>query len=146
MPSTDVEWVITPSGELTVSWLNKIANFEEDNKVKLKIEEVRKSYVKSKMDNKSLIEIFFSPLSKINGNETREVDGSALGVSAGGLKLGQKYKLSLTDLDEDDSFGPIHIEACKVKNYYVSCIFIFSYSLQTPTVLMVRGQVCTALK
>ena len=40
VPNTDVEWVITPSGELTVSWLKKIAIFQEDNKVTLTVAEV----------------------------------------------------------------------------------------------------------
>ncbi len=88
VPKNDVEWVITPSGKLTVSWLKKIAEYQEEHRVKLTV-------------------------AKADSNETREVEGSALGVSTGGLELGQGYELVLVDQETGESHGPLNIEACK---------------------------------
>ncbi len=88
VPKNDVEWVITPSGKLTVSWLKKIAEYQEEHRVTLTV-------------------------AKADSNETREVEGRALGVSTGGLELGQGYELVLVDQETGESHGPLNIEACK---------------------------------
>ena len=37
MPKNDLEWIITSSGILKVSWLKKIADYMENEKVKLEL-------------------------------------------------------------------------------------------------------------
>ena len=92
MPKNDVEWVITPSGQLKISWLKKIAKYEEGNKVMLSLTDLSQN------------------------NSVKNVTGTAKEVTTGNLQIGAEYLLHLEDLIDGDRFGPIRIEACKINN------------------------------
>ena len=92
VPKNDVEWVITPRGQLKISWLKKVANYDEDNKVLLTLSDLSRN------------------------NSVRNVTGTANEVSGGGLQIGGNYSLELEDLSAGDKFGPVHFEACKCRH------------------------------
>ena len=80
---------MTPNGQLVVSWLKKISEYKEDERVTLTI-------------------------SDRSNNETREIEGRAIEVRAPSLKLGNIYEMALkSQVDGEEIVGPIEFEACE---------------------------------
>ncbi|XP_059099111.1 uncharacterized protein LOC131893169 isoform X1 [Tigriopus californicus] len=86
LPMSDVEWIITPKGHLIVSWLKKIAKFEESDIVMLS-------------------------LKHLDGNVSSNYTGTASEVRVTSLQLGGLYEFVLIDPKFETSYGPISIEA-----------------------------------
>lgn len=94
VPENDIEWIVTPDGQLKMSWLKKIANYEESDAVTLTIK-----LVESENNSVEAVEESFR--------------GTALEVKAPRLELGALYDVFVTDDDTGDKFGPFHVEACE---------------------------------
>ena len=110
MPKNDIEWLITPEGQLKMSWLKKIADYKEDDRVRLSIRE--------KTSDITLNEEIVVP--SINGTTTvapepefKDYDGTALEVTVPSLMLGEEYEVFLEDVDTGKRHGPFNIEACE---------------------------------
>lgn len=89
-----MDWIVTPEGALKVSWLKKIAEFQEKNSV--------------------LMTLTDESGNEINASKTAvEIRGTADELRIGGLRFGAKYSVHLKDLDQIDDFGPFVIQACK---------------------------------
>lgn len=86
LPMSDVEWIITPKGHLIVSWLKKIAKFEEADVVMLS-------------------------LKNLDGDISSNYTGTAAEVRVSNLQLGGMYEVFLYDPKYEATFGPIAIEA-----------------------------------
>ena len=97
VPKNDVEWVITENGTLKMSWLKKIANYQESNPVQMTYYVV--SGVSKNTDN-------------VTGNVSH-VTGSAKETSLSSLRFGEIYYVSLVDKTSNESVGPFVIESCK---------------------------------
>ena len=91
MPKTDVAWLVTPSGQLIVSWLQKISEYRDDQPVTLTLREK-------------------------TTNRTIEVTGRAKEVTVPSLKLGNEYEMLLREEEGEDGtvVGPINFEACEL--------------------------------
>ena len=87
MPETNIKWRITDGGQLEVQWLERMAHFDNNNRVKLtwRLEDTM---------------------------ETGQVEGKVGGVTMDNLQLGGHYSVILTDLETNltESFNFI---ACK---------------------------------
>ena len=94
MPKTDVEWSITPNGHLKVSWLKKIATYQEQEPVELTILDLESGSV-------------------------RNFGGVAEEVGVPSLRLGAKYEVVLVEIASGEEYGPIIIEACEYIYIYI---------------------------
>ena len=89
VPKTDVEWSISPDGHLKISWLRKIASYQEEEPVDLTI-----------MD--------------LESGSVRNFLGTAQEVGVPSLKLGAKYEVVLVETASGEEYGPIIIEGCEL--------------------------------
>lgn len=88
VPKNDVEWMVTSSGILRLSWLAKIADYKEDQKVML---------VYKQKDT----------------NASREIQGTAKEVKVDSLVFGETYEVTLIDLDTNQEEETFTFVACK---------------------------------
>ena len=88
MPKNDVEWVITPSGTLKLSWLKKIAEYKGNDRVTL--------IYKGKSTNK-----------------TTEVEGIAKEIKVQALKFADEYEVILQDKMSGEENYTFFFTACK---------------------------------
>ena len=95
VPSNDVEWIVTPSGSLKLSWLKKIAEYKEYDKVSL-------SY-KSK-----------------ETNVTTTVEGTAKEVKVLSLRFGDEYLVTLQSKMMTQENYTFSFTACKSKFFQFS--------------------------
>ena len=93
VPSNDVEWIVTPSGSLKLSWLKKIAEYKETEKVSI-------SYT-SKETNNTFI-----------------VDGTAKEVNVLSLRFGDEYLVTIKSKMMDKENHTFSFIACKSKHNY----------------------------
>ena len=104
MPSNDVEWIVTPSGSLKLSWLKKIAEYKETEKVSI-------SYT-SKETNNTFI-----------------VDGTAKEVKVLSLRFGDEYVVTIKSKMMDKENHTFSFIACKSKHYHDFGYFQTFYSI-----------------
>ncbi len=90
---------MTADGQLKMSWLKKIANYEESAEVTMTLKKL--SDVVEKSNNTT------------EANEKR-FSGTALEVKAPQLELGATYDVYVSDDATGETFGPFHVEACKI--------------------------------
>ena len=83
-----MDFVVTSNGTLKMSWLKKIANYEDSNPVQLIFEGVER-------------------------NETGEATGTAMETVLRSLRFGERYRVRLQDRKTNETVGSIEIEACK---------------------------------
>ncbi len=88
MPKNDIEWIVTSKGVLKLSWLKKIADYQENDKVHL----------------------VYNLTSR---NESHSVSGTAKEVSVPALRFGETYQVVLIDQANKTQSEPITIQACK---------------------------------
>ena len=100
MPSNDVEWIVTPSGSLKLSWLKKIAEYKETEKVSI-------SYT-SKETNNTFI-----------------VDGTAKEVKVLSLRFGDEYVVTIKSKMMDEENHTFSFIACKSTFYSIDLMEIF---------------------
>ena len=102
-PHTDVEWVVQNPGILMVSWLKKIADYKERDKVRL---------------------IYHV----VGSNETLKVNGSAKQLKVPALKFGENYSVTLEDLsglEQSVSFQFIAYPNCTLgQRQNMSCNYV----------------------
>ena len=101
VPSNDVEWIVTPSGSLKLSWLKKIAEYKETEKVSI-------SYT-SKETNNTFI-----------------VDGTAKEVKVLSLRFGDEYVVTIKSKMMDKENHTFSFIACKWKHYHDFSYFTVS--------------------
>ena len=87
-PNRDVEWVVTHQGILMVSWLKKIADYKERDKVRL---------------------IYHL----VGSNQTLKVNGSAKQVKVAALKFGENYNVTIEDMSGLEEPTTFQFIACK---------------------------------
>ena len=104
VPSNDVEWIVTPSGSLKLSWLKKIAEYKETEKVSI-------SYT-SKETNNTFI-----------------VDGTAKEVKVLSLRFGDEYVVTIKSKMMDKENHTFSFIACKSKHYHDFGYFQTFYSI-----------------
>ena len=80
---------MTSNGTLKVSWLKKIANFEDSKPVELIFENYGR-------------------------NESGRVNGTAMETALRSLRFGEIYRIRLLDPITNETAGPLEIEACKL--------------------------------
>jgi len=107
VPKNDVDYVITEDGTLKMSWLKKIANYEEATSVEMTFK----------------ISGFNETLENFTGNESLRrvtgsqsfgrVTGNAKETSLYSLRFGETYQISLRCLVSNETVGPFIVEACK---------------------------------
>ena len=88
MPKNDIEWMISSSGVLTISWLKKIADYKENEEVKLE-------------------------LNLVGHNDTQMVKGTAKGVTVKSLRFGASYEAKLIDSVTGKVATQFQFIACK---------------------------------
>jgi hypothetical protein len=88
VPLADLEWVVSPTGVLKVSWLKKISNFEEQHE--------------------TLVNFQLPDL-----NETGSAKGTARESQVQNLRFGEVYVLTLTDIVKNETSDPFTVEACE---------------------------------
>ena len=93
VPSNDVEWIVTPSGSLKLSWLKKIAEYKETEKVSI-------SYTSKETNN------------------TFVVEGTAKEVKVLSLRFGDEYVVTIKSKMMEKENHTFSFIACKLNNYY----------------------------
>lgn len=88
MPQNDVEWIVTSSGSLKLSWLKKIAEYRENEQVKLTYK-------------------------ALNSNKSLSVEGTSKEVKVTNLKFGEDYKVTLEDVATGQETYTFYFTACK---------------------------------
>ena len=89
LPENDIEWIVTEDGQFRMSWLKKVAAYDEDARVTLWLEKL--------LPNGSVAEEHHA--------------GTALEATAPKLELGATYDVYVTDDDTGERYGPFHVEA-----------------------------------
>jgi hypothetical protein len=88
VPKNDIEWIVTSNGILKTSWLKKIADYKENDKVQMQY--------------------------GLNGsNETLKMDGTATETIVDELKFGETYQITLIDKVTGVQSESFLIQACK---------------------------------
>ena len=93
--------MITGNGTLKMSWLKKIANYQESDPVQMNY------YLISGENNNT---------DNVTGNGSHvinHVTGSAKETSLPSLRFGEFYYVSLVDKISNETVGPFVIESCK---------------------------------
>ena len=119
VPKNDVDYVITEDGTLKMSWLKKIANYEETTSVEMTFN----------------ISGFNQTFEHVTGNESLgrvtgsrsfgHVTGNAKETSLYSLRFGETYQVSLRCLVSNETVGPFVIEACKFLKF-----FAYNFSIE----------------
>ena len=104
MPSNDVEWIVTPSGSLKLSWLKKIAEYKETEKVSI-------SYTSKETNNTFIVE------------------GTAKEVKVLSLRFGDEYVVTIKSKMMDKENHTFSFIACKSKHYHDFGYFQTFYSI-----------------
>ena len=86
VPEKDVEWSISRDGEFSVTWLRKVAMYEEEHPVEMRWS-VR--------------------------NTTGTTTGTARMTTLPHLMLGELYMVNITDMVKKETLPPIVFVACK---------------------------------
>ena len=100
---------MTSNGTLKVSWLRKIANFQDSEPV----------------------ELFFENSGR---NESGKVNGTAMETALKSLQFGEVYRIRLHDPRTNETAGPIEIEACKMSkhlNLKVGKFYVMAHLIET---------------
>ena len=92
VPSNDVEWIVTPSGSLKLSWLKKIAEYKETEKVSI-------SYTSKETNNTFIVE------------------GTAKEVKVLSLRFGDEYSVTIKSKMMDKENHTFSFIACKSNSY-----------------------------
>ena len=88
VPKNEIEWIVTSGGVLKVSWLKKIADYKENDKVSLVYNITAQ-------------------------NESHAVQGTAKEVSVPALRFGETYEIVLVDQATKTQSKPIIVQARK---------------------------------
>ena len=104
VPSNDVEWIVTPSGSLKLSWLKKIAEYKETEKVSI-------SYTSKETNNTFIVE------------------GTAKEVKVLSLRFGDEYLVTIKSKMMDKENHTFSFIACKSKHYHDFGYFQTFYSI-----------------
>ncbi len=102
-----MDYVITEDGTLKMSWLKKIANYEETSSVEMTF---NISGLNQTFDHVTGNE----SLGRVTGSQSfGRVTGNAKETSLYSLRFGETYHVSLRCLVSNETVGPFVIEACK---------------------------------
>ena len=93
--------MITGNGTLKMSWLKKIANYQESDPVQMNY------YLISSENNNT------DPVIGNGSHMSNHVTGSAKETSLPSLRFGEVYHVSLVDKMSNETVGPFFIESCK---------------------------------
>ena len=93
LPKNDIQWMITSSGVLKLSWLKKIANYKEYEKVQLELTPINSGPGSS--------------------NDTQIINGTAQEINVKSLKFGEIYKARLVDSTQDKNTAYFEFKACE---------------------------------
>ena len=116
LPKNDIQWMITSSGVLKLSWLKKIANYKEYEKVKLEL----------------------TPKNSESGsNETQIINGTAQEINVKSLKFGEIYKAKLVDFTQEKNTAYFEFKACEYcrkiyyflikQNIFINCTYFQTF-------------------
>ena len=113
MPSNDVEWIVTPSGSLKLSWLKKIAEYKETEKVSI-------SYTSKETNNTFIVE------------------GTAKEVKVLSLRFGDEYLVTIKSKMMDKENHTFSFIACKSKHYHDFGYFQTFYSIDLMEIFCIK--------
>ena len=99
MPENEVDWMVTPSGTLKISWLKKIAEYKDNDQVNL---------------------IFKAK----NANETIKVEGIAKEVKVDSLRFADDYDVVLQDKLSGVENYTFSFTACNIKIHKILKYFV----------------------